>query len=379
MLLLQKKAKSISCCQVKKIFFMKYLNAVISGTGSYIPPVIVKNVDFINQQFYEKDESTIESPGEIVINKFKDITGISERRWVTESQSCSEIGAIAAQQAIDDSGIDPETLDYIILAHNFGDVLKDTIQTDAVPSLAARIKHHLKIKNPNCVAYDILFGCPGWIQGMIQAYAYIRSGMAKRCLIIGAETLSRVVDVYDRDTMIFSDGAGAVILEAHESDTQHGILSSAAVTHSLDEIHYLNMGKSNIPGSDPRVRYIKMNGRRVYEYAVMNVPQAMKAALDKSNIPAADLDKILIHQANEKMDEAIVKRFFKLCGINKDIAEMMPMNIRELGNSSVATVPTLYDMVLKGKIPGHKITEGDLLIFASVGAGMNINAIVYRQ
>ncbi len=358
---------------------MQYLNSIISGTGSYIPTRIVKNSEFVNQTFFEKDHSAIDSPGELVVSKFKDITGIAERRWVEENLTCSDIAAMAAQRAIEDAGIDPETIDQIIMAHNFGDVIKNTIQTDLLPCLAARVKNILGIVNPACVCYDILFGCPGWVQGMIQADSFIKSGLAKRCLVIGAETLSRVVDKYDRDTMIFSDGAGATILEAREEDHKRGILSSSVVTHAKDEAYYLYLGKSNAPESDPSIRYIKMHGRKIYEYSISHVPQAIKDALDKTGIPVDEVKKILIHQANEKMDEAIIKRFYKLYGKRQEVADVMPMNIYELGNSSVATVPTLYDMVMKEKFEKHQIHEGDVIIFASVGAGMNINAIVYRQ
>ncbi len=122
-----------------------------------------------------------------------------------------------------------------------------------------------------------------------------------------------------------------------------------------------------------------MHGRKIYEYSIINVPKAMKVALDKSGIPVDQVKKILLHQANEKMDQAIAMRFFRLYGLRPDIPDVMPMNIHELGNSSVATVPTLYDMILKDKIDGHTIVQGDILIFASVGAGMHINAIVYRK
>lgn len=358
---------------------MKTLNTIITGTGSYIPDQKIENSQFVKSIFFEKDETRIDSPGEVIVSKFKDITGISERRWVTENQKTSDIAAIAAEEAIASAGIDRETIDHIILAQNFGDVLKGSIQSDAVPSLASRVKHLLGIKNPGCVAYDILFGCPGWVQGVIQADSFIRTGLAKRCLIIGSETLSRVVDIYDRDTMIFSDGAGAAILEGIMEDEKRGILSSATVTHADEEIHYLYMGKSNAPESNPNVRYIKMHGRKIYEYSLNNVPPAMKMALDKTDISIGQVKKVLLHQANEKMDEAIVQRFYKLFKIKTDISHVMPMNIHELGNSSVATVPTLYDMILKDKLKEHKINQGDVLIFASVGAGMNINAIVYRQ
>lgn len=358
---------------------MENINTIITGTGSYVPERIIKNSQFTKQVFFEKDNSRIDSPGEEVVGKFRDITGISERRWVNKDQTCSQIASFAAERAIEAAGIDRETIDQIIVGHNFGDVVEGTIQTDCLPSIASRIKHHLQIKNPSCIPYDLIFGCPGWIQGLIHADSFIKSGLAKRCLVIGTETLSRVVDIYDRDTMIFSDGAGACIVEGIPGNEKKGILSSAAVNHANGEAFYLYLGKSNAPDSDPRVRYIKMHGRKIYEYSLSHVPAAMKAALDKTDVPIEAIKKVLLHQANEKMDEAIVKRFFRMYGIQADINQVMPMNIHELGNSSVATVPTLYDMIIRGNLNSHQINPGDHLIFASVGAGMNINAIVYKQ
>jgi 3-oxoacyl-[acyl-carrier-protein] synthase-3 len=281
----------------------------------------------------------------------------------------------ASQRAIENAGIDPETIDYIIFAHNFGDVKYGTTQSDMIPSLATRVKHKLQIKNPKCVAYDILFGCPGWIEGVMQANAFIKSGMAKRCLVIGSETLSRVVDAHDRDSMIYSDGAGASIIEA--SDDETGMLAYESATYANDEANYLFFGKSYNPDLDPDIRYIKMYGRKIYEFALNQVPAAMKSCLDQSGLEIDQVAKILIHQANEKMDEAIIQRFYKLYdrAVPKDI---MPMSIHELGNSSVATVPTLYDLLIRGEIENQSIKKGDILIFASVGAGMNINAFVYR-
>ena len=358
---------------------MEYVNTVITGTGSYIPTRIIKNSEFTKQVFFEKDASKIDSPGEEVVGKFRDITGIAERRWVNDDQCASGIAAIAAGRAIESAGIDPETIDQIIVAHDFGDVKHGTIQTDLLPSLASRVKHQLGIKNAACVPYDLIFGCPGWVQGMIHADSFIRSGLAKRCLVIGTETLSRVVDTYDRDVMIFSDGAGACILEGIKEKEKRGILSSANMSHTAEEAYYLYMGKSNNPDNNPSVRYMKMHGRKIYEYSLSHVPSAMKAALDKTDIPIEKITKVLLHQANEKMDEAIAKRFFRLYKVQADMQEVMPMNIHELGNSSVATVPTLYDMILRGELNGHAINSGDHIIFASVGAGMNINAIVYKQ
>lgn len=351
------------------------MHVAISGTGSYLPTQIIKNKDFEKHEFLNSDGSNFKHDNAVIIEKFKAITGIGERRYVDDNLNTSDIAFLAAEKAIEDAGIDKEELDYIILAHNFGDVAYGQSQGDTLPSLATRVKHHLRIRNPKCVAYDILFGCPGWIEGVIQANAFIKSGIAKKCLVIGAETLSRIVDPNDRDSMIYSDGAGATVIEAKEGAGQ--ILSHASATYAFDEAYFLYYGKSYKNTAEEQTKYIKMYGRKIYEFAITHVPQAMKDCLDESGLSISEVKKIFIHQANEKMDEAIVKRFYNL--YDKEMpSNIMPMNIGHLGNSSVATIPTLYDMVRNGKLENHNIQKGAIVIFASVGAGMNVNAIVYK-
>ncbi|WP_026753840.1 3-oxoacyl-ACP synthase III family protein [Sediminibacter sp. Hel_I_10] len=347
----------------------------ITGTGSYIPSGIKKNENFYSHEFLNSDGSIINGPNEVIVAKFKAITGIEERRYIKDELLNSDIAFFAAEKAIADANIDKESLDYIIVAHNYGDVKHNAEQSDTVPSIASRVKHLLGIRNPKCVGYDLLFGCPGWIEGVIQAKAFISSGLAKRCLVIGSETLSRVVDKHDRDSMIYSDGAGAVIVE--KTDEDGGILTHDTATFSLDEAHFIYFGETNHPEISDKRRYIKMYGRKIYEFALKNVPLAMKSCLENSGCSITDVKKILIHQANEKMDEAIVKRFYKLHDMEMPKG-IMPMSINTLGNSSVATIPTLLDLILKGKLENQHIDKGDVIIFASVGAGMNINAIVYR-
>ena len=355
------------------------IRTVITGTGSYVPNIIKVNSDFAVHQFYDENNLRIEAPPAIVAEKFRDITGIEERRYAPDNVNASDMAVIAARLAIEDSGVDSESIDQIILAHNFGNVLKHTIQTDMLPALASRVKHELGIKNSGCIPYDIMFGCPGWLQGLVQADAFFKARVAKKCLVIGTETLSRVIDIYDRDSMIFSDGAGACIVEAIESDTaNNGMLGSAAQSHCTEEAYYLYMGKSNFPYSDPRIRYIKMKGRKVYEYAMKYVPQAMKECLDKSGVHINEVKKFFLHQANEKMDQGFIKVLFKLYGIHAIPEQIMPMSIHKFGNSSVATIPTLLDMVRKGELKHHELNSGDIILFASVGAGMNINAVCYR-
>lgn len=347
----------------------------ITGTGSYIPTEVISNKDFSSHVFLNEDGTSFPLSNDVITEKFHGITGIQERRYASDELTTSDLATIAAKRAIENANIDPETIDYIIFAHNFGDVKKGAIQGDMLPSLASKTKYNLRIKNPKCVAYDVLFGCPGWVEGVIQATAFIKAGMAKKCLVIGAETLSRVVDPHDRDSMIYSDGAGATILEA--SEEKGGILAHESASFTYDEANYLFFGNSFNKTHDPNVRYIKMHGRKIYEFALSNVPKAMAECLDASGIKINQIKKILIHQANEKMDEAIIQRFYKL--YNQTAPEgIMPMTIHRLGNSSVATVPTLYDAMLKGEIENQEIHEGDIILFASVGAGMNVNAIVYQ-
>jgi 3-oxoacyl-[acyl-carrier-protein] synthase-3 len=228
------------------------------------------------------------------------------------------------------------------------------------------------------VAFDLIFGCPGWLQGVIHADAFMRTGLAKKCMVIGTETLSRVVDVHDRDSMIYADGAGATIFESREEDKKRGILSYTSQSFTKEEAYYLYFGKSNIQGSDPRVRYLKMLGRKIYEFSLKYVPGTIQNCLEKANLHLTEVKKILIHQANEKMDQEIVKRLFRLYRITEVPVDIMPMSIQKLGNNSVATLPTLLDLVRKEGFQGHELNEGDAVVFASVGAGMNINAIAYR-
>lgn len=351
------------------------MTSKIIGVGNYIPSQTISNLFFSQHLFLDESGITLKQDNATIAGKLKAITGIEERRYAGNDQVNSDLGFIAARAAIEDAGIDPETLDYIIFAHNFGDVRFGTVQSDMVPSLAARVKHLLQIKNNFCVAYDLVFGCPGWIEGVIQAHAFIKAGMAKKCLVIGAETLSRVVDMHDRDSMIYADGAGAVVVAM--SNEASGIKAHLSASFTQEEKDYLYFGKSYHNDSSPDIRYIKMNGRKIYEFALSQVPAAMKKCLDDSGYTIQELDKIIIHQANEKMDEAIVERFYKL--YDAAVPEhIMPMVIQKLGNSSVATIPSLLTMILKGELPDHKIQPGNIILFASVGAGMNINAFVYK-
>jgi 3-oxoacyl-[acyl-carrier-protein] synthase III len=355
------------------------LYSVITGTGSYIPTNRIRNEDFLKNEFYDKDGKKLNKTNEEIIDKFFEITTIAERRYANDNLVTSDIAFYAAEEAIDSAKIDKEELDYIIVAQNFGDTRKDLNRMDAVPSIAARVKHNLGIKNPDTIAYDLLFGCPGWLQASIQADYLIRSGDARKVLVIGAEILSRVSDPHDRDSMLYADGAGATVYEGISSKSPIGILAHKTQSDTLLYSKMLYMGKSYNPDIENKEDvFLKMNGRKLYQYAIERVPQLIKGCLEKSSTHLSEIKKALIHQANGKMDDAILKRLFNLYNLTDVPEEIMPMTISWLGNSSVATIPTLLDLILKDKLESHRISKGDTLIFASVGAGMNINAMIYK-
>ncbi len=350
---------------------------VITGTGACIPTVIKKTGDFDTSVFYDEKGRPFTQSTRELITSFTQITGIAERRYLADDLMTSDLATVAAKEAVTNSGINKEELDLILVAHNFGNVHSETKQADAVPSLANRVKKALKINNPNCVAFDIVSGCTGWVQSLILANGFCLGAQAKKCLIIGAESLSRVLDPNDRDSMIFSDGAGACVVEL-QSQPESGILSSASQSHSIAELDFISLGKSFLPHTDDLSQYLKMKGKKVYEFVLSHVPQAMKECLDKSGVEISQLKKIFFHQANEKMAEGALERFYKLYHIKKAPENVMPMSLQWLGNSSVASIPMLFHLVKQGLMENQELKHGDVIMFASVGAGMNISAVCYR-
>lgn len=358
---------------------MKRYSSKIIGSGSVLPKIKKANNAFWDNTFFNKDHERMTKTNEAITAKFEEVAGIVERRVAEKGIKASDLGTQAAKLAIESSGIDPETLEYIIVAHNFGDVTHGTIQSDLLPNLAAKVKQKLKIKNSRCVAYDILFGCPSWVQAFIQADYYLKSGDVKRVMVVGADTVSRMTDPHDIDGMLFADGAGAAILEAVEYNEEEpaGVLSHVTVSDCVSEADYLKMGDSL--KLDTEGQYIRMYGKGVFRYAVTKVPMAMNECLTKAGLKLEDVNKFVMHQANMKMNKIILKRLYELNGYEDYPEEMMPLVVHKLGNSSAATVPTVLDLIMKGVMDGQNINKGDIVVFASVGAGMHANCIVYKH
>lgn len=355
-----------------------HINSVISGTGAYLPENVVPNSDFQKNKFYKKKGETLEKDSKAIVKKLEEISGIRERRYIEDHHDTAELAVIAGKRALEDAGFTGEELDGIIVAHDVGNLVHGQQFTYTVPNLAAVVKKRLEIDNYKCSAFDIMFGCPGWLEGVILAHQRIACGQAKHILVIGVEVVSRRMDPHDLDSMLFGDGAGAMIISAQESDEKKGILNYETWSHCTNgEPEYITMGPSYNEDYQDGL-YVKMQGKMVYRYAVTVVPDLINSCLEKAKMPLTEVDKFVLHQANEKMLIAMGERIYKHHNIEGDIEKMIPMNLYKTGNTSVATIPTLFDQIVKGQHEGHSINEGDLIVMASVGAGMHANCMLYR-
>lgn len=353
------------------------MKSIIAGTGSILPELVIPNSYFETREFYDRKGNKNEKNGAEIIAKLEAITGIRERRYVPFDQDSIPLMAGAAKLAVDDAKISVNQLSGIFVAHNAGNMVVGTNTFHTVPNLAASLKNALNCANYECFASDILFGCPGWLQAVIQAHQTILCGDGEHILVIGLEIASRLLDPHDLDSMILADGCGACVISKSDFESK-GILSYATFSHAQDDHRIIYLGESNNKQLEG-VCFFHMNGREVYKYAVQWVPRVVKKALDKANLDVENVDLFLFHQANEKMLEAITKNLAELYGIKTDYFEgKIPSTIEFLGNTSVATIPTMLDLVRKNQLDGYRIREGQAAVMASVGAGMHCNAVVYR-
>ena len=313
-----------------------------------------------------------------IISKLEQITGIKERGYISEKGDSVPLMVDAAQAAIESWGKDKNLIDGIIVAHNAGNMLEGRDGFHTVPNMAALLKNRLGISNHECFAYDMLFGCPGWLQGVIQAHQAIQMGDATNVLVVGVEVASRLLDPHDLDSMILADGCGAAIISASENDTYEGVISYATYSHAQEDISAIYLRKSyNKQITCPTL--FGMNGKDVYKYATVWVPRVIKKALDKAGLDASDVDMFLFHQANGKMLHAFahnLAQMYKIEGLSFD--GKIPTTIEFTGNTSVATIPTMLDLIQKGNLGTYNIKKGSKVVFASVGAGMHCNAMVYQ-
>ncbi|SOE23541.1 3-oxoacyl-[acyl-carrier-protein] synthase-3 [Spirosomataceae bacterium TFI 002] len=353
------------------------MSVILKGTGTHLPERVIKNDYFMNHQFMSPEGVIFDKPQEEIIAKLEAITGIKERRYISEKGDSVPLLVAASQNAIDDGGIDKNQIDGIIVAHNAGNMLEGRDGFHTVPNFAAILKNKLEISNYDCFAYDILFGCPGWIQGLIQAKQAIDAGDATNVLVVGIEVASRLLDPHDLDSMILADGCGAAVVSKSD-DENKGILSYATFSHAQEDLACIYLDKSYNKELDAPTLF-KMNGKDVYRYATVWVPKVIKKALDKVGLDSDDVDMFLFHQANGKMLHAFANNLASMYGKEGGSFEgKIPTTIEFTGNTSVATVPTMLALILKHQLGDYEIKKGQTVVMASVGAGMHCNALVYK-
>jgi 3-oxoacyl-[acyl-carrier-protein] synthase-3 len=312
----------------------------ISGIGSYLPEKILTNDDLAK---------IVDTSHDWIVER----TGIHERRIVEDHIATSDIGTIAAKKALEDANVKPEEIDLIILA---------TVSADyALPSTACVIQKNIgAIK---AAAFDINAGCSGFVYGLSMGESFIKSGMYKKVLVIGAEALSKIVDWQDRNTCIlFGDGAGACVLE--ECEDNFGIMSSELGSDGTNgDVLIQKAGGSRLPASidtvERRLHFIDMDGKEVFKFAVRVMEKASLNALEKANLQLEALDFLVPHQANIRIIDSAAKRL----KLEKD---KVCVNLNKYGNMSSASVPVALDEAVKS----NKIQKGDNILLVAFGAGL---------
>lgn len=307
------------------------------GSGSAVPDRVLTNQDLA--QMVDTNDDWIASR-----------TGIRERHIADgENDSVANLAAKAGQKAIASAGLNPEDIDLIILSTSTSDDLFGT---------AGRVQKILGAERS--VAFDLVAACSGFVFGLVTASQYIRTGVYKNVLLIGADVLSRWVDWQDRRTCIlFGDGAGAVVLQASGQNSLLGFeMRSDGKGNDLLNINYL--GRSTF-------HPITMNGQEVYRFAVRRVPEVIEKSLHKANLEVRDLDWLILHQANQRIIDAVVNRF----GI--DPAKAVS-NMGKYGNTSAASIPIALDEWIQS----GKIQKEHLIAIAGFGAGLSWGSAVFR-
>ena len=358
----------------------------IIGTGSAVPKRQVTNADL---------EACMDTSDEWIVQR----TGIRTRHIhdPKSGESTESLATEAARNALDAAGITADQLDLIVCGTMTPDMPTPSIANLLTGSLGAR----------PIPAFDLNAACSGFVYAMNTAHALMTTAPYTTALVLGVDCVTKFCKFsnLDRSSAVLfgdaggacvlsatgdpskgliaqamhSDGAGATVVEAREEESPIGVLAHAARSDTIDHAKLLWMGESYNPDFEDNRLFLKMYGRKLYNYALTNVPGVVRQSLERAGLELADVKKVFLHQANAKMDEAILVRLFRLYDAGRpDTAAVMPMSISWLGNSSVATVPTLLDLGCRGEMNDHELSPGDIIVLASVGAGMNINSVVYR-
>lgn len=320
------------------------MRAKIIGTGSYLPPKIVTNDDL--SKLVDTNDAWI-----------KERTGIAERRVSDEGTATSDLALIAAERALSAAGIAPEEIDLIIVCTCSPDLL--------FPSTACILQDKLKAKK--AAAFDLSAACSGFNFGLTAAASFIESGQFKKILLVGADTLTKYLDWTDRSTCtLFGDGAGAVVLTATEKK-DHGVLSSLIRAEGSLGHHLTMPGGGSRDPEEKDGRFIKMNGKEVFKFAVRALETSVRDILAQAGKTAADIDLLIPHQANIRIIDHVSKKM----GLPK---EKVYVNLQKYGNTSAASIPIALDEALAE----GRLKSGDLLVLSGFGAGLTYGANIIR-
>jgi len=319
------------------------MRARIIGTGSHLPEKIMTNADL---------SKMVDTSDEWIRTR----TGIQERRVSSEKTSTSDLAVIAAQKALKTAGISPEELDFIIV----GTTTPDTL----FPSVACILQDKLKAKKAAC--FDVSAACSGFNFGLSVAASFIESGAGRNILLVGADTLTKYLDWTDRGTCIlFGDGAGAVVLQATKEDK--GVLASVLGAKGEGGKHLVMPGGGSRDPEQKNGRFIKMDGKEVFKFAVWALQKSLEDVLAKGGFNISDLDLLIPHQANIRIIDHVKKKF-------NLPAEKVYVNLQKYGNTSAASVPIALDEALAE----NKIKDGDLIVLSGFGAGLTYGANLIR-
>ena len=319
------------------------IRSVFRGSGSALPARVVTNADLAE---------TVDTSDEWIVER----TGIRQRYIAGEGETTGTLATDAARAALDDAGVEAGSVDLIILATATPD--------HTFPATATKVQAALGCKG--AIAFDVQAVCSGFLYALATADAYLKTGMAKRALVIGAETFSRILDWDDRGTcVLFGDGAGAIVLEAQDaSSTDRGLIASRL--HADGEQHdllYVDGG----PSTTQTVGHLRMRGREVFRHAVVNLTDVLKEVLDEAGIAAEAIDWVVPHQANARILDATARKI----GLPP---EKVVVTVDRHANTSAASVPLAFDTARKD----GRIVDGDLVMFEAMGGGFTWGASLMR-
>ncbi|MCO5065748.1 MAG: ketoacyl-ACP synthase III [Rhizobiaceae bacterium] len=321
------------------------IRSIVRATGSALPRRIMKNTDF---------EGVVETSDEWIVQR----TGIRQRHVAADDETTASLGEEAARAALRNAGLEASDLDLIILA--------TSTPNNTFPATAVEIQHRLGMSHG--FAFDMQAVCSGFVYAITTADLYIRGGLAKRVLVIGSETFSRILDWSDRSTcVLFGDGAGAIVLEAAEGEgkvTDRGILAASLRS---DGQHKDKLYVDGGPSTTGTVGHLRMEGREVFKHAVGMITDVIESTFTQAGITADDLDWFVPHQANKRIIDASAKKL----GIAD---EKVVITVDKHGNTSAASVP----LALSVAVEDGRIKKGDLVLLEAMGGGFTWGAVLLR-